>query len=1196
MADTLGFIPDPQPTPAPDTSLGFIPDPPPPPNMAPTKQIFDEHLKNQDPNSSFMDTVKSMFSDSQKAYETGYSGSVEGMLRSGKAPTEFLPEDAPMYMRIASQVGGLRGDIVAMVAGATAGSEVGAMAGGAAGSVVPGVGTVAGAGAGAALGSGYGAFALPAAIRKTLMDHYEKGDVKDFNDFWERAAATFIDANKQGIVGAATTAAGGITGKLAEPFVKPLVKTASQLAAEVTTMTTVGKAIEGEVPHPQDFIDAAVLVGGLHGATSVAGKLRNIYAKTGVRPELVIEQAKTDPTIVQDLLSVNKSYPDTIAKTTGVPDSVPVKGELGAKPEPPKPEMNLSEAEQKIQSMIGEKAAKSKEPLSLAKLYEDRVDKLDPIKTAIEKLNVDPNSLKADENPYILSRMENDYKAKAMHFIEKGTLDFNSLAINGEPLKASLDMVAKNADAYQRYEISKRVIEKEGQGIKTGFDLEAAKKVVSEGDAKFGDAYKGVVDFRNNVLKYVKDSGRISETDYNNMLAKNEDYAPFKRLIEEGQAGSPDGKNSNSSLKKMTGSDAKIQGTLISTLENTQALIRLAEKNRAISSMVELAESQKGQEIFSKVESPKAKLKANEFEFYRNGEREVWQTDDNIARAIKSLDADIPASNLAVKMFKGITRIKRLGISLTPDFILKNIFRDQLTAGVFSKSAWHVPFVDTVYAMGDLIRKNDTYYNWLKSGGAGGTFLEIDNNYLQKEILKLEKETNMIEASWNVVTKPIQWIEAAGSLAEQATRLAEFKRVTKGASSGSKIFEGGFASREVTVDFQRIGAKMSALNAITAFQNVSIQGLDRTVRALKEDPVGVSAKAIASITVPSVLLWYANHDDERYKQAPQWQKDLFWIIPTDKWEKPEQGEEQTFPDHLKRINEKGQLEVNKGVTFRIPKPQELGIMFGTTAERLLESFFTDNPAAYKDFGKTIAGMLAPSMVPDAIAPIAEKWANKSLFTEGPIVPSAMEGILPQYQYTEYTTETAKALGKIIRVIPGTSDGKLPWSSPMVLENTIRSWTGTTGMYALQIADAGLKKAGVAETKVKAEDTLADMPFVKSFISRYPSAGAKSIQDFYDNYQPREQLQKTLTHLKQTGNYVEYLNVIKDPQNEDNLMRLSGIKTSLSNMGNLARKINDNPDISPKEKRQLIDSTYWQMIELSKLGNQLTLQVDKSLGK
>lgn len=52
-------------------------------------------------------------------------------------------------------------------------------------------------------------------------------------------------------------------------------------------------------------------------------------------------------------------------------------------------------------------------------------------------------------------------------------------------------------------------------------------------------------------------------------------------------------------------------------------------------------------------------------------------------------------------------------------------------------------------------------------------------------------------------------------------------------------------------------------------------------------PVGLPLLLDAGLfglpVLPSVLLWFANKDDERVQQLPQWQRDMFWIVPTDRW-------------------------------------------------------------------------------------------------------------------------------------------------------------------------------------------------------------------------------------------------------------------------------------------------------------------------
>lgn len=1221
------------------------------PDMGPTREYFKANLekhqaeKAEKQKTQAIDTSVPALpaNDWIEAVGAGWQMSVTGLLQNQKNPDFVMPEDAPTAARIVSQVSTLAGDLPAMVAGWVGGGA----AMGAAGSVVP----VAGTAAGAFIGANAGGAALPAAMRTFLMDRYEKGDIKDFSDFWERSSAIAWETIKQGAAGAAGGGAGLVAGKAVAPLASAALQKTATVSSEIATMVTVGRALEGEVPNAQDFLDAAILVGGLHAAARTAGKLRKIYAKTGLKPTEVLEQAQQNPVLRQEIVSENIEMPkdlEPLVETTKAAGEKPIEVEAPTR----------TEAEQTILKNVGDQPETPQDGYGFRDAYKDFVDKLDPINEAIKKLGHDPEKLEVQDNPYKLARMANDFKAKVKHVIEHGTLNFKTLAKTGKSLIEIVEPHSKDINGLKAYLIAERALEVESRGLKSGFDVEAAKEVVRAGKAKYSQAAKELVEFQNQNLRYLKDSGAITDTQYGAMVQAGKSYIPFKRLVAH-ESGT--GKGKLSSLKEFKGSERGIQDPFLSILENTEAIMELAEKNRAVSAMITLAKKTEGQALFEKVPTPmraievKAEevaraledqgvivtresitreykktmkekgipvtekqiaaavekelehatnvievaegftifragsknLAPDEFQVFRDGKREVYRTEPQIAEAIKALDGNPASANVALRLMRAVTAVKKVGISLTPDFILRNFIRDQTTAGVYSKHGT-VPFYQVVAGMYEVGMKRESYWNWLKAGGANGAFMELDATYLAKNVFKLNEQTGLIDSAWNVVKKPAQMLQVASYVIESGPRLAEFKRTSKGATQGKAVLEGGFQSREITLDFQRVGAKVAALNSITAFMNVSIQGLDRSIRAVKEDPTGVGIKAAAYITAPSILLWYANKDDERYKEIPRWQKDLFWIIPTDDWQKIESEEElQGLPPHLIQEQSDG-FYINRGAIYRIPKPQELGILFGSLPERVLESYFSENPRAMKDFEDTVAELIKPSLVPDAAAPFIEHKFNRSLFTDQPIVPGYQENYLPPYQYTPYTSESAKAIGKVLGEI-GLRENSV--SSPLVIENYWRNWTGTLGGYALQLADAALIKSGAVKDPVKPAWDLADIPAVKAFVIRYPSASAQSIRDFYDAFGKTEKVLHTVKMQMKGGNTdeVEYLMAEYDNQ----LGNLKGIADSLSKQSQMIRLIQASPDYKPKEKRQLIDSVYYGMIETARAGLDMADEMNKT---
>lgn len=1064
-----------------------------------------------------------------------------------------LPEHAGRAARILSMAGTVAGDMPLMLAGMIGGEVVAGPLGGSA-----------------------AAFALPAAIRKTLVDHYEKGDIKNFGDFYDRASATFLTTLKAGTVGLVTGGA-GIAAKGAFAAASPLVAKAGISAAEVSAMTATGSILEGHVPNLQDFADNAILIAGMHTVgipakaitKSVQPKLMKIWAETGMKPNEVLDLAKQDPSVHEELLSKNTEIPASIVDINPNPE---ITGKTpGGTATSLKDEAQTPEVSEAVKAVRADKNSSvpvvDGKKFTFREFYKDYIDKLDPISEAMKELKQNPHSTKVVENAYKLARMSGGYRGKASYSIIEGNMDFETLAKNGKGLKEIVGQV-EDAQHFDDYLFSRNILEKSALGEKVDETLLShAQEVVGETGGKFDKVEKEFNEWRNKNLEYLRDSGRISQEKFEESKINKE----FP-LSSEGKSKSP----------------------LQSSVEEVQHIMKEAEKNRATAALIKTAEGVEGQEVLKKVEFPRGELSKNQFEYFRDGKREVWATkDSNLAEAIKSMDGDIPSQNFFMKLAAGVTTFKKIQITGQLDFIFNNFGKDQITSSVLTQGKYSIS--EVFQAMGDILNKREVYYDYLKSGGAGASMLEIDKNYIKTDIFKINDETNFLNATRNLVLKPKHVIEAAGSLLEESTRLAEMKRLAKGASSGPLLLEGGFGSRESTVDFSRVGAKISAFNRIIAFLNPSIQGTDRTVRAFVENPKKAGTNVLKYVVTPSIMLWWATHDDERVKETPRHVKDLNWLIPVNDWVKSTEEGAAGFPKHLVRRDDKGNVEINNGTLLRIRKPELIGLA-GSLAERTLEGLFAANPKAFKEFDETMLGFFKPNVMPDILLPAVEHAFNESMHTGGPLVPYAVENVLPQEQYTQYTSESAKQIAKLVSLVPFASNGKHPLSSPIVVENYIKSWTGPTGGYALSLADKALTAAGVVPPKVKPEDTLADIPFIKSFVIRYPSTGAQSIQDFYENFNKHDQMTQTIAHLRAVGNYKQIGELLKDPENVERLTSLSGIKSSLSNQAALARKIYDNPDYSRDDKRQLMDKIYYGMIETAKAGNKMVEAIENSENK
>ena len=1354
------------------------------PDMTPVKAMIEENLEGYVPVSTFKPvnsgtpTAKAPgkakrapfvpgeepveLADSfLEAVEAGLQISTLGLVFRADPPSLMLPEHAPMFHRIASQLGTLAGDLPAMAAGSLAGSLAGA-------AMTPAAPPV-----GAAVGGGAGSFALPAAMRQTLMDYYRKGEIQSFGDFWERTSVAFLEALKGGVIGGATAGAGGWVKGFAPVVTSRQVAKATM--AEVATLVSIGKAVELEIPSASDFVEGGILVGGLHASTHVAGKLRGIYAKSGVHPADVIQEAKTNPVVKQDLLSENIETPalfeikDTKAET-------PVESKTEApKPSPSTPRastgntVNMSQAlsqleetvpgvgleerpttvtiEMRSADQMGGLTVPQREVLSQRGLEHGWISRDDLVSSATEKafavaerrnlvdqieslliqnkteksiadrLKTDtkvvravrtklgmplsggkkgvsrwlverqkvtggakgefktvPESnppvtmtsppeappaipspakgpegsvrsrivspvpegykptmdgfltavvddlhplkqwerllegdvaFKADESPYELARLTRGSYGRADQFLTRSPFNFKTLEDIGRPLTRILEPFAGELEAFEDFAVASRALELAGRGIETGIPLDGeqgARALVGRGQSKYGPALSFLVEYTDYLLDYMQDAGLVSEFAVKEMRELNKSYVPLYRLItppKELSAGA--GLKVRNPLKQIKGSDLPIVSPLESIVKNTYLYVQLAERNRALVKLVEMAEkSPRGADYAERVESPVPSadevtslleehgvessaevaeafdflrmkhnaLRSNEFAVYRNGKREVWRAPQEIVNAVRALDA--PAVGLLERLLSPFASSLRAGVTIVPEFAIRNPVRDQFSALLFSRHGFK-PVYHSLLGLKELFKKGDAYSYWLKSGGANATMVSMDRDYIRANVFGIAKDTGLVSKTWNILKSPLEILRATSELLENATRFGAFENARAGRTDVRSIFNAGVESRDVSTDFRRIGAQTRALNSITAFWNQHTQGLANTVTAFRERPLESTMKAGAAITLPSVLLWMANKDDPRWKDIPRWQKDIFWIVLT------------------------------KENIYRVPKPFELGVVFGSIPERVLEAFSAENPKAFDDLSDTLYQAFAPAYIPTFAVPIVEQFANRSTFTGAPIVPAKVEKLLPEFQYVEYTTEAGKQLGRMVATVGGETN---QLASPMVLENYIRAWSGGFGLYALQLADKLLAGAKLSPEQVKPTPSLADIPFIKAFVIRHPSANPQQVTDFYDRNKQAQQWSATIKKLIQDGDLASLRRKFPGFDQEggerqavaiiSRMIRMDGVAQSLSNQHRMLDKVYLSLEIPPEEKRQIIDGLYLGMSNTAEVGNAMFFEIDKVL--
>lgn len=566
-------------------------------------------------------------------------------------------------------------------------------------------------------------------------------------------------------------------------------------------------------------------------------------------------------------------------------------------------------------------------------------------------------------------------------------------------------------------------------------------------------------------------AGMLSKEAAAAMKNKYPHYVPFFREFYEAAdtPGKGTGKgfvNVGGVTKKMKGSTLDVIDPIESIARSTYAIINAVERNKVGQSIVRLSKIDGMGALVEKVDGA-AKVTDHSFSVWENGKKVVYNTTPELYQAFKMLNPE--GANMVVKILSVPAKWLRAGAVLSPEFMLRNPARDMISAAVYSKHGF-IPVADTLKGLALYLHKGDTYWEYMRSGAAQANLVSLDRNYLSGQIRDLMTRPGVKKM---VTTNPIEILRGLSEATEMATRLAEFHNVRKGYTGiGNRLFgktrkpgsiqDAALESRDITLDFSRIGSHTKSWNKISAFFNASIQGTDKMFRAWRENPLDMTIKTAMFITMPSVLLWYLNKDDPRYQELPQWQKDIFWIIPT------------------------------KDTLIKIPKPFELGILFGTVPERMLQWMYDKDRGqkgnGFKGLGDVIIDNMVPNVSPTALVPALEAATNYSLFMNRNIVPQhERDNLPPAMQYGPYTSAVGKGIGKMFDV------------SPRIVDNTIRGYTGGLGGFGLTLSDSVL---GMGEERPAKR--ISEIPGIRGFTAT-PYASSESVQQVYDEFDRQNRL-------------------------------------------------------------------------------------------
>lgn len=732
---------------------------------------------------------------------------------------------------------------------------------------------------------------------------------------------------------------------------------------------------------------------------------------------------------------------------------------------------------------------------------------------------------------------------------------------------------AENAyDALGNYLIAMRTEELEkhyhdAYARSAGFDEEGTREIIQNTPESIKKIAQMYWDINTNIVNILQQQGLISK-DLAGKLRKYKYYCPMYRDMSDGimdmdemigtiGAFNKGGgyANVNNGIKRIEGGGKRpILDPITSLSQMAVSMISKCERNDVAKTFVKLGQdfSGLGDIVVRDPTLKHADPTAFAFTVWQNGEQVVYRTTPEIYDALTNNDAQ--ANRFTIKIASSIAQTLRTGATISPSFIVRNLLRDTMSATVNSKTGFYLPFVDNVRGAWKLHFDKEFSAEYHASGASMSTYMRADadsSRDLTKELLGHKYD------SYPVVVKQVRQLiswawheyEKFGNLIEDSTRAGEFRRARK---QGLSIDQAGQLAREITLDFSRHGKKGQIANKYIPFFNATIQGTDKFIRTFKDNPMRAILNAVIWIILPSLVLWAINHDDDWYKELDENTKYTNWAIP-----------------------------LSGGTHLLIPKPQEVGILFGSGIEAVLNQMTGTDPHGMKEWARQYFDAMTPGVFPAIVRPLIEWLTDYSFWSGRHLIPAGLKKAPSEMQFTSYTSELAKALGDTW-IAKNISIGERHGISPAAIDNWISGWFGSAGRFVANMLNDPISYVRGNSRPSEPAKYWYEMPVIGSFIrqngqnSEYINRMYEIQKDMNDDYE-RSDAGKQRKGKKSSSNKPKELKQVD-----------TAVK-SVSKLNKEIKAIRNDPKKDPDQKRREIDQRRTKINDLAK---KVVLKFDK----
>ena len=760
---------------------------------------------------------------------------------------------------------------------------------------------------------------------------------------------------------------------------------------------------------------------------------------------------------------------------------------------------------------------------------------------------------------------------------------------NHEGLLEILAPVSVTKDMLKAFEMfivarrAKRLKKEDRERLFTRKEITAAFQYIRKNRlyGQFKQTAQEMADYKSRILDFAEEAGLIDPDA--RVLWEHNDHVPFYRVLAETDKSGPYSSSRigrvGKVIHRLRGGKQALRHPLESIVQNIGMLLEASMKNRAMADVINnfdgtgiiskapqaeitqalvpmnqvkdmlhengVALDAVGEQLLTGVQklmSLQAPTANNVVSVQVKGKRQYYYVHDT--GVMRGMDNVSPTQwTSLMKILRFPKRVITLMITRMPDFIFKNWFRDIWHSVVLQRHGQVLPVWDSVRGWAKAIAQDATYRDVLSGGGM------FDSGYVNASD---PKQTNLAirkklmgRGRHNVLDTPrklANFYMRIANGAENAHRLVVYQKALKHTGSRKQAL---FESRDL-MDFSVRGANpiVRFLAETVPFWGARVQGISRTGKGFTESPFLTTLRAFP-ITLASMALYGINRDDDRYKGLNDYQKRMYY--------------------HFYDVFQPGDH-------WQLPKPFEVGAIFSTTPEILMEYALSQEPdrgkAAAHAIYWTAREMLSLGPEIQALTPIYELLTNENLFTEAPILTEWEKQQDPSTQASYRTSKSIQAIADSMP--PGTPD----WArSPKQLEHLVRGYLGSVMDYVLVASDMIYYKAHEDEAQpptMRWDET----PFMKAF-RREPKGKYDRYQEsMYDVLEEANKIHNSINKLKKTPG-VAAREEARELREEN--MALLYARGPTNKAAQKVREINAalratyaHPTMSPTDKRARVD--------------------------